>query len=165
MHKGRVECVDQCSGLVDFVLQRLHCPMRLFPLPQNTRDFAYFVFNWPIFGMILWPSNDAKLTRTLPPRDCLMDVRRVMCSQVVPNKIPVVIHSLHSKLLYLCANVVAKITENVGCCSTALDTPNPTPRTLNTSADVQRKPWITRLDCKEERTSLVVEEDSHLLQL
>ena len=86
MHKGRVECLDQCSGLVDFVLQRLHCPMRLFPLPQNTRDFAYFVFNRPIFGMILWPSNYAKLTRTLAPHDRLMDVRGVMRSQVVPNK-------------------------------------------------------------------------------
>ena len=143
MHKGRVECVDRCSCMVDFVLQRLHCPMRLFPLPQNTRDLAYFVFNWPIFGMILWPSNDAKLTRTLPPRDCLMDVRRVICSQVVPNKNPVVIRSLHSELHYLRANVVPKITENVGCCSTALDTPNSAISSTCDSGQARRN--VTRL--------------------
>ena len=159
MHKGRVERLDRRSGLVDFVLQRLHRPMRLLPLPQNTRDLAYFVCNRPIFGMILPPSNDAKPTRNLAPRDRLMDVRGVMRSQFVPNKNPVVVRSLHSILLYLRANVVAKITENVDCCPTALDTPNPTPRTLNTPTEVRRKPWIPRLDCKEDRdlgTKIVV---------
>jgi len=114
MHKGRVERLDRCSGLVDFVLQHLHRPMRFLHLPQNTRHLTYFVFNWPIFGMILRPSNDAKLTRTLATRDRLMGVHGVMHSQVVPNKNLVVICSLHSEL-YLCANVVAEITENVGC--------------------------------------------------
>jgi hypothetical protein len=71
-----------------------------------------------------------------------MDVSGVMRSQVVPNKNPGVVRSLHSELLYLRANVVTKITENVGWCPTALDTPNPMPRTLNTLTDVQRKPWI-----------------------
>ena len=133
--------------------------MRLLPLPQNTRHLTYFVFNRPIFGMILRPSNDAKPTRTIAPRDRLMDVRGVMRSQVVPNKNPVVIRSLHSELLYLRANVVAEITENVDCCPTALDTPNPTPRALNTPTDVRRKPWIPRFDCEEDRdlcTKMVV---------
>ena len=88
-----------------------------------------------------------------------MDVRGVMRSQVIPNKNPVVIRSLHSELLYLRANVVAKITENVDCCPTALDTPNPTPRALNTPTDVRRKPWIPRFDCEEDRdlcTKMVV---------
>ncbi len=88
-----------------------------------------------------------------------MDVRGVMRSQVVPNKNPVVIRSLHAKLLYLHANVVAEITENVGCCPTALDTPNPTPRALNTPTDVRRKPWFPQLDCEEDRdlgTKMVV---------
>ena len=123
MHKGRVECLDRRSSLVDFILQRLHRPMRLLSLPQNTRHLTYFVFNRPIFGMILRPSNDAKPMRTLAPRDHLMDVRGVMRSQVVPNKNPVVIRSLHSEPLYLRANVVAEITENVDCYPTALDTP------------------------------------------
>ena len=135
MHKGRVERVN-------FVLRRLHRPMRLLSLPQNTRHLTYFVFNRPIFGMMLRPSNDAKPTRTLVPHDRLMDVRGVMRSQVVPNKNPVVIRSLHSEPLHLRANAVAEITENVDCCPTALDTPNPTPRALNTPTDVRRKPWI-----------------------
>ena len=80
MYKGSVKRLDRRSGLVDFVLQGLHRPMRLLPLPQNTCDLAYFVFNRPIFGMILQPSNDAKPTRTLAPRDRLMDVRGLMCN-------------------------------------------------------------------------------------
>ena len=57
------------------------------------------------------------------------------------------------------ANVVAEITENVDYCPTALDTPNPTPRALNTPTDVRRKPWIPRFDCEEDRdlcTKMVV---------
>ncbi len=155
MHKGRVERLDRCSGLVNFVLQRLHRPMRLLSLPQNTRHLTYFVFNRFIFGMILRPSNDAKPMRIIAPRDRLMDARGVMRSQVVPNKNPVVIRSLHSELLYLRANVVAEITENVDCCPT----PNPTPRALNTPTDVRRKPCIPRFDCEEDRdlcTKMVV---------
>jgi len=102
--------------------------MRLFPLPQNIRDLAYFVFNRPISGMILWPSNDAKPTRTLTPRDRLMDVRRVMCSQVFPNKNLVVVRSLHSKLLYHRAkNAVTKLMENVV---------------------IVPQPWIHRIQCR-----------------
>ena len=152
MHKGRVERVN-------FVLRRLHHPMRLLPLPQNTRQLTYFVFNRPIFGMILRPSNDAKPTRTLAPRDRLMDVRGVMRSQVVPNKNAMVVCPLDPKLLNLRANVIAEITENVGCCPTAMHTPNPTPRALNTPTDVRRKPWIPRFDCEEDRdlcTKMVV---------
>ncbi len=124
--------------------------MRLLPLSQNTSDLAYFVLNWPIFRMILRPSNDAKPTRTLASRDRLMDVRGVMCRQVVPNKNPVVVRPLHSKLLDLHANVVTEIPKDVGCCPHTLDTPNPMPRMLNTPTDLRRKSWIPRLDCKKD---------------
>ncbi len=159
MHKGRVKPLDRHSGLVNAVLQHLHRPMRLLPLPQNARDLAYFVLNWPIFGMILRPSNNAKPTRTLTSRDSLMDICGVMCRQVVPNKNPVVVCFVHTELLYLRANVVAKIPKDVDCCPHTLDTPNPTPRTLNTPTDMRRKPRIPRLDCEENsdlRTVIVV---------
>jgi hypothetical protein len=73
---------------------------------------------------------------------------RVMSRQVVPNKNAMVVCPLDPKLLHLRAIVIAELTENVGCCPTAMHTPNPMPRALNTPMDVPRKPWIPRFDCK-----------------
>jgi hypothetical protein len=59
-----------------------------------------------------------------------------------------VVCPLDPKLLNLRANIIAEITENVGCCPTAVHTPNPTPRMLHTSKDMLGEPRIPRLDCE-----------------
>ena len=159
MNEGRVERLDGGGGGVDLVLQRLHRPVRLLPHPEYVRELTYLIFYRSEFGVVLRTSDDAESAGTVTARHGLMHICRVMSRQVVPNKNPVVIRSLHSELLYLRANVVAEITENVGCCPTALDTPNPMPRTLNTPTDMRRKPWIPRFDCNEDRdlgTKMVV---------
>ncbi len=63
--------------------------------------------------MVLQPSHNTEPTRTLATRHCLVDIRGVMHSQVVPNQDPVVIYPHHSKLLYLWADVITKIPEDV----------------------------------------------------
>jgi len=59
-----------------------------------------------------------------------------------------VVCPLDPKLLNLRANVIAEITENSGCCPTAMHTPNPMSRMLHTSEDMLGEPRIPRLDCK-----------------
>jgi len=57
-----------------------------------------------------------------------------------------VVCPLDPKLINLHANVIAEITENAGCCPTAMHTPNPMPRMLHTSEDMMGEPRIPRLD-------------------
>jgi hypothetical protein len=100
--------------------------------------------------MVLRPSHNTEPTRTLATRHCLVDVRGVMRRQVVPNQDPVIICPHHSKLLYLRADMITEILEDVYCCAYSMDTPDPMPRTLNTPMDVRRKSWIPRLDGKKD---------------
>jgi hypothetical protein len=89
--------------------------------------------------MVSQPSHNAEPTKTLATRRRLMDVHGVMRRQVVPSQDPVVIHPHHSKLLYIQADMIKKKPDDVDCCPDSLDTPDPTPRTLNTPMDVQQK--------------------------
>ncbi len=100
--------------------------------------------------MVLRPSNNAKPSRTLATRHCLVDIRGVMHHQIIPKQYLVVIYPLHSKLLNLRANLVTKVPKDVECFPHTLDTPNPTLKMLNTPTDLLRKCWIPRLDGKKD---------------
>ena len=159
MNEGRVKRLDGGGSSVDLVLQRLHRPVWLLPHPEYVRELAYFIFYGSEFGVVLRTSNDAELAGTITAPHSLVHICRVMSRQVVPNKNTMVVRPLDPKLLNLGTNVITEITKNVGCCPTAMHTPNPTPRTLHTSEDVRGEPWIPRLDCKYNRdlgTKMVV---------
>ncbi len=99
-----------------------------------------------LLGLVLRTSDYAELAGTVTARHGLVHICRVMSRQVVPNKNVMVVCPLGPKLLNLRANVIAEITENAGCCPTAMHTPNPTPRILHTSEDMMGGPRIPRLD-------------------
>jgi hypothetical protein len=61
-----------------------------------------------------------------------------------------VVHHGHTKMLNLRAYVVTKIVENVDFCANAMHAPNSMSRMLYTSADMWGKPWIPRVNCKED---------------
>jgi hypothetical protein len=151
MNEGRVERPDGGSSGVDFILQHLHHPVRLLSHPKYVRELAYFIFGWSEFGVVLRTSNDAESAGTITARHGLVHICRVMCRQVVPNKNAMVVHPLNPKLLNLGTNMITEITKNVGCCPTAMYTPNPMSRTLHTSKDVRGEPRIPRLNCKYNR--------------
>jgi hypothetical protein len=147
MNEGRVERLDGGGGGVDLILQRLHRPVWLLPHPKYVCELAYFLFDWSEFEVVLlWTSDNAELAGTTTACHGLVHICQVMSRQVVPNKNAMVICPLDPKLLNLRANVIAEITENVGCCPTAVHTPNLTPRTLHTSKDMLGEPRIPRLD-------------------
>ena len=146
MNEGRVERLDGGGGGIDLVLQRLHRPVRLLPHSKYVCELAYFIFDWSEFGVVLRTSDDAELAGTITTHHRLVHICRVMSRQVVPNKNAMVVCPLDPKLLNLRANVIAEITENVGCCPTAMHTPSPTPRMLHTSEDMLGEPRIPRLD-------------------
>jgi hypothetical protein len=159
MNKGRVERPDGGGSGIDFILQRLHHPVWLLSHPKYVRKLTYFIFDWSKFGVVLWTSDDAELAGTITARHGLVHIRQVISRQVVPNKNVMVVHPLDPKLLNLGANVITEITKNVGCCPTAVYTPNPTLRTLHSSKDVQGEPRIPRLNRKHNRdlgTKMVV---------
>jgi hypothetical protein len=136
MNEGRVKQLNGGSGGVDLLLQCLHRPVWLLPHWKYGRELAYFIFNWSKFGVVLWTSDNAESAGTITACHGLVHICQVMSRQVVPNKNAMVVCPLDPKLLNLRANVIAEITENVGCCPTALHTPNPTPMTLHTSEDM-----------------------------
>ena len=145
MNEGRVERLDGGGG-IDLILQRLHRPVRLLPHPKYVCELAYFIFDWSEFGVVLRMSDDAELAGTVTARHGLVHICRVMSCQVVPNKNVMVVCPLDPKLLHLRAIVIAEITENVGCCPTAMHTPNPMPRMLHTSKNMLGEPRIPQLD-------------------
>ncbi len=147
MLKSRIKSRDGSHGLVDAVLKHPHGPLQLLPLPQYACDLANFVFYGPIFWMIQRPSNNTEPPRTLSSRYCLMDVRRVVGSQVIPQKNTVVIRPLQSKLLYFRANMITEIPKDIDCCPHPLDAPNPTPWTLDTSTYFWGKGSIPPNNC------------------
>jgi len=146
MNEGRVKRLDGGGGSIDRVLQRLHRPVRLLPHPKYICELTYFIFDWSEFGVVLRTSDDAELAGTVTARDGLVHIFRVMSHQVFPNKNVMVICPSDPKLLNLRANAIAEITENAGCCPTAMHTPNPTPRMLHISEDMLGEPRIPRLD-------------------
>jgi hypothetical protein len=86
--------------------------------------------------MVLRPSHNTEPTRTLATHHCLVDIRGVMRHQVVPNQDPVVICPHHCKLLYLRADMITEIPEDVYYCAYSMDTLDSMPRMLNTPTDV-----------------------------
>jgi hypothetical protein len=62
----------------------------------------------------------------------------------------VIICPHYSKLLYLQADMITEIPEDVYCCAYSMDTPDPMPRMLNTPTDVWWKSWIPLLDGKKD---------------
>jgi hypothetical protein len=76
--------------------------------------------------VVLRASNNTELAGTGTACHHLVDVRSMMCRQIVPDKNAMVICHGHTKQLDLGANVITEITENVCGCPTAMHTPNPT---------------------------------------
>jgi hypothetical protein len=91
MNEGQVEHPDGGGSGIDFILQRLHHPVRLLSHPKYVRELAYFVFDWSKFGVLLRTSDDAESAGTITACHGLVHIRRVMSRQVVPNKNAMVI--------------------------------------------------------------------------
>jgi hypothetical protein len=76
-------------------------------------DVTSFVFNGSKFGVVRWPRDDIKTTRTRTCSDGCVYVRAVVCGQIIPDKNAIVIGYGNAIDLNIITNVLAEILKRI----------------------------------------------------
>jgi hypothetical protein len=79
----------------------------------------------------------------------VVNLHAEMCSKVIPHENFVEVGAWDIVCLNIIANIIMKITENVGGGANGTQTSDPMSRVLNTPTSAWRKSWIPLLECKD----------------
>jgi hypothetical protein len=98
----------------DLVLKPIQVPVLLLLQPNPLHHLTDLVLYWAVFWMVRRPRDNQEIGGTDTPRHCVVDVRAVMRSKVVPNEHPMEIGAGDIVHLNIRAHIVAKVAEYVG---------------------------------------------------
>jgi hypothetical protein len=135
---------------LNLLLMPIHIPVVLLLQPNLFHYLTNFVFNEAIFWMVQWLRDNGKIARADTARHHVIIICTQMCSKVVPNQYSVKVRAWGIVRLNIAANIITKITENIGGCANLAQTSDPMLRVLNTSTSIQRKSWVPWLNCKDD---------------
>jgi hypothetical protein len=150
MDKLFIKSFDLMCCRLNLLLKPIHNPIVLLLLPNLVYYLTNFVFDGAIFRMVRWPQDNGKIARANMARHLVMNIGTEMRSKVVPNQYSVKVSARDIVCLNIAANIITKITENIGVCANGVQTCDPTLRVLNTSMSIWRKSWVPWLDCKDD---------------
>jgi hypothetical protein len=86
VYKCRIERTDRHGKSHNLLLHLGNVPIRLCFGLDLLGDVTDLVLDGAKFGVVRWPRDDVKTTRTHPRRDRCMDVCGVVGRQIIPDK-------------------------------------------------------------------------------
>ncbi len=105
---------DLISPQCYFVLKPIQVAVLLILQPNLLHHLTDLVLNWAVFWMVRRPRDNREIGWTNMARHCVVDIRAVMRSKVVPNEHPMEISAGDIVCLNIRAHLVAKVAEYVG---------------------------------------------------
>jgi hypothetical protein len=116
VNKQFFKSFDLISRQCYLVLKPIQVPVLLLLhlQPDLLHQLTDLVLDWAVFWMVQRPRDNQEIGRTNTARHCVVDIRAVMRSKVVPNEYPMEIRAGDIVRLNIRAHVVAKVAEYVG---------------------------------------------------
>jgi hypothetical protein len=114
VNKRFFKSFDLISRQCYLVLKPIQVPILLLLQPNLLHHLTDLVLDWAVFWMVRRPRDNREIGGSNTPRHCVVDVRAVMRSKVVPNEHPMEICAGDIVRLNIRAHVVAKVAEYVG---------------------------------------------------
>ena len=133
----------------NFLLETVDIPIILLLQPDPLHNLTYFVFNWAIFWMIRWPWDNGEVARTDTVCHSVVDVHTVMRGEVVPDKYSMKVSAGDIVRLNIPADIIAKISKDIDCCSNSTPASDPSSRSLNATTNMWSQGRIPRLYRKD----------------
>jgi len=96
------------------MLKPIQVPVLLLLQPNLLHHLTDLVLDWAVFWMVWQPRDNREIGGTNTAHHCVVDIRDVMRSKVVPNEHPMEISAGDIVRLNIRAHVVAKVAEYVG---------------------------------------------------
>jgi hypothetical protein len=84
--ESQIKQTDSHGKSHDLLLHLCNVLIRLSFELDLLGDIADLILNGSKFGMVWWPWDNVKMTRTCTCGNCRMDVHRVVRSQIIPYK-------------------------------------------------------------------------------
>ncbi len=134
----------------NFLLKTVDIPIILLLQPDPLHHLTYFVFNRAIFRMIRWPWDNGEIAGTNTVYHRVVDVHTVMCGEAVSDKYSMKVSAGGIARLNIPADIIAKISKDIDCCSNSTPASDPSSWSLNATTNTWSQGRIPRLYPKQD---------------
>ena len=113
VNKRFFKSFDLISHQCYLLLKPIQVPVLLLLQPNLLYHLTDLVLDCAVFWMVWWPQDNREIGGTNTARCCVVNIRAVMRSKVVPNEHPVEISAGDIVCLNIHAHIVAQVAEYV----------------------------------------------------